>query len=177
MSDAPPAAPPAPPADPPKDAPPASGAPSDAEKDWKAEHEKVLAEARKWEQRAKENHGAKKELDDLKKSGMTELEKAVAEATEAGKAEARREAAAQLVDARIEAAAANRLSELQLAQLLEGIDRARFLTEDGQVDAEKVKKFVDAVAPATAPADLGQGNRGSGAPSDFNAAIRARMRR
>ena len=44
--------------------------------DWKAE-------ARKWEQRAKENKGAAEELAKLKEAQMTELEKANAEAEKA----------------------------------------------------------------------------------------------
>jgi hypothetical protein len=44
--------------------------------DWKAE-------ARKWEQRAKENSAARKELDEIKRERMTETERMAAEAKDA----------------------------------------------------------------------------------------------
>lgn len=64
----------------------------DPERDWKAEYERVLAESRKWEGRAKENRAAVKELDELKKASMTDADRLAdaekrAEAAEAKVAE------------------------------------------------------------------------------------------
>ncbi len=169
MSDAPPPATP--------DAPPADAPADESDKDWKAEHEKAIAEARKWEARAKADHEKVKELDKLQRASMTDLEKAVADAREEGRATAIREATTELVDARMEAAASGRLSEKQLAVLLDGYDRTKFLTDDGKVDAAKVAKFIEAIAPAKGTPDLGQGPRGEAGPGDFNSRIRERMRR
>lgn len=171
MSDTPPADIPAPPAEPPKDQPkPEPG------KNWKAEHEKAVAEARKWEDRAKANLGAAKELDTLKRTTMTDLEKAVADARDEGRTLALKEASAALVDAKIEAAATGRLNPAQLASLLDGIDRSKFVDDAGLIDTAKVSKFVDSVAPPKGTLDLGQGQRGANTPTDMNALIRGRMR-
>lgn len=146
--------------------PPAEPEPEQGDgKDWKAEHDKALANSRKWEDRAKANAGAAKELEELRKQAMSDQERAVAEAQAAGRAEALSEVASEIVDARIEAAAAGRMQETQLATLLEGLDRTRFLTGDGKVDLAKVQAFVDGIAPAAEPGDpefpdLGQGAQG-----------------
>jgi hypothetical protein len=109
---------------------------------------------------------------------MTDQEKAV----EAAKAEARSEAlktvGVRLVDAEVKAACAGR--KVDVAALLEGLDRTKFLTDDGEPDSDAIEKWVDKVAPSKAgPLDLGQGARGRNGSggSDMNALIRERMRR
>lgn len=140
--------------------------------DHAAEAEKYKSIARSQERKYKDTV---KELDALKTSQMTEQEKAVAQATDAAKAEGRKEAitgmGAKLVSAEIRAVAAGRLDDAQLAALLEGLNPASFLTEDGDVDAAKVQKFVDGIAPAKdaaaeaswvrKPEDIGQGATGT----------------
>lgn len=54
--------------------------PTEPERDWKAEYEKVLAQSRKWEQRSKDNAAAAKELEALKDASKTDAEK-LADAT------------------------------------------------------------------------------------------------
>lgn len=157
-------------ADIPAETPAADTAPEPVEDtDWKAEAEKFKALARKHEDRAKQNAGAAKELETLRQQSMTEQEKAVAQAAAEARSAAMVEFAAQLVDARFEAAAAGKLDHEQLAELLSNLDRGKFLAEDGTVDAERITAFVDRLAPKpadTEPAetpfpDLGQGTRNS----------------
>lgn len=130
--------------------------------DYEAEAKKWQALARKHEERAKANANAAKELEEVRKASMTEQEKAVEAAKVEARAQAFAEAATRLVDAEFKAAAAGRLSDEQRTSLLENLDRKRFLTDDGEVDAEKVAAFVAGIAPAeqasTLP-DLGQGVR------------------
>lgn len=54
--------------------------PTEPEKDWRAEYEKVLAQSRKWEQRSKDNAAAAKELEAMKDASKTDAEK-LADAT------------------------------------------------------------------------------------------------
>ena len=71
------------------------------------------------------------------------------------------------LDDELRTASAGRLSDAQRSALLDGLDRSRFLTDSGEVDAAKVREFVDAVAPAattppTGGARMGQGRQPSG---------------
>lgn len=123
-----------------------------------------LQASRKWEERAKANKTAADELEALKRSQMSDQEKAVDEARIAARAEALRDVGAKLVDAEIRAASAGRMSDEQRTVLLDGLDRSRFLTDDGDVDTAKVASFIDGIAPAKGDdgkrfPDLGQGRR------------------
>lgn len=139
---------------------------TDETKDWKAEAEKWQGLARKHEDRAKTNASAAKELEQLRQSSMSDQEKAVAQAKAEGRTEAQKEAAAKVAEAELRAAAAGRLNDQQLASLLEGVDVAKFIDDVGDVDRDKVTKFVDGIAPkpdettGSAWPDLGQGARG-----------------
>lgn len=50
--------------------------------DWEAKYKEAIAHSRDWEKKAKANNKAATELEELKKSQMTELERAVAERDE-----------------------------------------------------------------------------------------------
>lgn len=89
-----------------------------------------------------------KRIADLEAATQSETERAIAEAKDEGKAEARKDFAPRLVRAEFRAASAGRLDADRLGDLLEDIDLSRFLDEDGEVDAKKVAKKVDAWAPA-----------------------------
>lgn len=133
--------------------------------DWKAEAEKWKALSRKHET----NSGKTlKELEQLRQSQMSDQEKAVAQAVAdakaAGRAEALIDVGGQLVQAEVRAAAAGRLTPEQLTVLVDGLNVAAFLTDTGEVDRDKVAKYVDGIAPATGVGntrfpDLGQGTR------------------
>lgn len=138
--------------------------------DYKAEAEKWQALARKHEDRAKANATAAKELEELRKSAMSEQERAVAEAKAAGRTEALAETGSKLVTAEFRAAAAGRLDDDQLATLLEDLNLPGFLTDAGEVDQAKVARVVEAIAPKETAGlggdtrrtpDLGQGARGT----------------
>ena len=136
-----------------------------------AEVDKWRAQARKHEDRAKANAAAAKELEQVKASSMTEQEKAVAEAVAAARAETLADVGGKIARAEIKAAAAGRLPSASLDVLLDGLNLAAFLNDEGDVDAEKVTTFLDGIAPAQqdeelkpgdllAGLDLGQGARG-----------------
>ena len=130
-----------------------------------AEVEKWKTLARKHEERAKANQKAVSELESLRQSQMTEQEKALEAAKAAVRTETLREIGAHLVTAEFRAQAAGRLTPEQVQELVEDLDMSKYLTENGEVDAERVAKKVDALAPKptepTAPTwpDLGQGAR------------------
>lgn len=129
------------------------------EPDWKAEADKWKAMARKHEGRAKENAQAAKELEEFRRSQLDDTGRAVAEAADKARSEARAEYAARLVDAEVRSAAAG--SNVDVDALLDGLDRSRFVA-DGEVDADSIREWVGRVAPAkpvAAKVDLGQGAR------------------
>jgi len=143
-------------------------------------------QARKHEKTAKDLRGQYGDYDTLRerasqydallRSTQTEQERAVAEARDAAAKEARaaalNEFGGQMVAARLHTALAGRRSPDEIDALIEGVDPRRFLTDAGQVDAEKVAAWADRIAPKKA-ADLGQGRRGeAGKPLDMNQLIR-----
>lgn len=137
-----------------------------------AELEKWKAQARKHEERAKANAKAAKELEDFKRQTMSETEKAIDEARTAGRREALTEAGSRIAAAEFRAAASGRMGLEQIETLLDGVNLARFVNDDGDVDRSAVSKFVDGIAPqptenqpAVPLLDLGQGARDpKGAP-------------
>lgn len=145
------------------EAPPQAPSPAQ-DTDWKAEAEKTLREARKWEERAKANNNAAKELEQLRKASMSDQEKAVETARNEARTETLRTVGGRLVDAEVRVAAAGR--NVDVDALLEGLDRARFLTDDGEPDSKAIAGWVDRVAPKSDQGtqkpsypDLGQGRR------------------
>jgi hypothetical protein len=133
---------------------------TEKEVDWKAK-------ARLWESRAKENKNAAKELEELRAKHMTEQERAVAEAKDAGRKEALVEIGARLVDAEVKAAAAGR--SVDVDALLDGLDRSKFLDDEGNPDTTAITAWIDRVAPKSDSfVDIGQGQRGSATPQTQN---------
>ena len=126
-----------------------------------------------WKHQARKHEGTAKQRDDyddikaerdrLKAAGLSESEKAI----EAARAEARTQAekdvtakyAARLVAAESRTAIGDRRTREQVADLLDGIDLSKFLTTSGEVDADKVSKHAELLAPKST-ADTGQGRRG-----------------
>lgn len=138
--------------------------------DWKAEAEKWQSLARKHEDRAKANSSAAKELEEFRRQSMTEQERAIDAARAEARAEAIAEFGGRLAEAEFRAVAAGRMSDEQVATLLEGVNLARFVGDNGEVDRAAVARFVDGIAPKQeqdapkTPAfpDLGQGTRSNG---------------
>lgn len=123
----------------------------DKEADLTAELEKWKAQARKHEDRAKANAAAAKELEKLREQSMSDQERAVEEARRAARREALAEVGASRVDDAVRVAASGRAVDVDA--LLEGLDRSRFLGEDGVPDRDAVAAWVDRVAPK--PAEQG----------------------
>jgi hypothetical protein len=94
----------------------------------------------------------------LEAASMTEHERAVRSARDEARAEVLQEVGGRLVDAQLTVASAGRMTDEQRAALLEGLDRAKFLKPDGQVDAEKVAALVDRIAPVTGAPPTGPGS-------------------
>jgi len=130
------------------------------------EMDKLQAEVEKWkslsrknEQQAKANVAAAKELEEIKKSQLSETEKLIEQTKTETAQEIRREFATKLVDAELKSALQGRVME---AGALLSFDKSFFILEDGNIDSEAVQSWVEAHSKTTeipAP-DLGQGNRG-----------------
>lgn len=133
--------------------------------DQKSSEESQLGEAgkRALDRMKHERNDARRELEKLRRDAMSDQERAVAEARDTGRAEALREFSARLVDAELRSAAMNR--PLNVDALLANVDRAKFLTDDGDVDRDAVTAWLDQLAPVQSEqrhaSDLGQGSRGA----------------
>jgi hypothetical protein len=136
---------------------------TDTAPDLTAEVEKWKAQARKHEERAKANSTAAKELEALKQQTMSDTEKAIEAARNETRVTVLREVASKLVDAEVRAAAAGR--SIDADALLDGLDRTRFLTDEGDVDRDALTEWMDRIAPKStasdpfAGIDMGQGTR------------------
>lgn len=138
--------------------------PPETEKDWRAEYEKLQRNSRKWEERAKVNADAARQLDELRKQTESDQERAVREAVEVTRSAVRAEMAADRVADAFRVAAAR--TGLAVDDVLDGINVARFIDEEGRPDREAIERFVERITPtpsdpAPATVDLGQGARGT----------------
>jgi hypothetical protein len=124
--------------------------------DWKAE-------ARKWEQRAKDNQKAAKDLDTQRKAAMDEGERKILEAREAAAAEVRLQYGSRLAQTEFRAAAAARNSDYDVSKALAYVDLSKFVGEDGEPDAKAIKAAV---------ADLVPQADGSAPPPSFDGGTR-----
>ncbi|MFJ4093450.1 hypothetical protein ACIPYS_17870 [Kitasatospora sp. NPDC089913] len=109
-------------------------------------------EAEKWKALSRQNEQrwktASKELEDLKAANMTDQEKALADARAEGRQSALSEVGISLVQAEIRAQAAT----AGVIVSTDYLDLGRFLADDGQADAEKVKGYIDSLPkPSTEP--------------------------
>lgn len=123
----------------------------------------------------KEARAAQAELEKVRQAGLSEQEKAVAEAKTAGAAEAARAAAPRLVKAELRAAAADAgLPKKALAGFLEYADLSRFVGEDGEVDEKAIGDAIKKLGGGK-PADFDGGARTTAAKgTDMNSLIRQR---
>lgn len=128
--------------------------------DLSAEVEKWKSLSRKNEQQAKANAQAAKELEELKRSQLSETERLIQQAKEETQRSVKQEFAQKLVDAELKAALNGKV--LDGGALLE-FNKNQFITEDGEIDSTSIHSWVEAHSkPAAAPApDLGQGVRGT----------------
>jgi DNA-binding phage protein len=117
---------------------------------------------------------AERELEALRKTAMTEQERAIADAKTAALTEATRAAGPRLVRAELRAAAAEAgLSKAALDGFLEYADLARFLTDDGEPDSKTIAAAVKRLGGGTGRADFDGGARGGTArPQNMSDLIR-----
>lgn len=108
--------------------------------DWKAE-------ARKWEQRAKENKAAAAEVEKARKAAMTESERAVAEAEERGRKAAVTAYGERLARTEFIAEAAKRNGGFDASAILEDLNLARYIGEDGEPDSKAIAAAVGRLIP------------------------------
>jgi membrane protein involved in colicin uptake len=140
--------------------------------DWKAE-------ARKWEQRAKDNRAAAKALEDQRKAQMTEAERQAAEAEERGYSKARAEYGTRLAQTEFRAAAAARNPDPEAAtKALRYLNLSGLLGEDGEPDGKAIAAAVadlipEAVSGPTGPPSFDGGARQTAsAGPDMNRLLR-----
>lgn len=127
-----------------------------------AEVEKWKTQSRKHEDRAKANASAAKELEQFKQASMSDQEKAVEQARAEARLSTLQEVGSKVVDAEVRAAVAGR--NVDADALLEGLDRMKFIGEDGEPDRDAITAWVDRIAPKPEEGfpDLGQGVRNTG---------------
>jgi hypothetical protein len=120
--------------------------------DHKAEAEKHKALSRKWEQRAKANAAAAKELAKLKREGMSDLEKKVDEAVSAARAEERVKAGERVARSAFLAAAKGRLDSPR--DVADELNLRKYVDpETGDVDDDAIAELVDKIAPKQSGTD------------------------
>lgn len=126
----------------------------------KAEVDKWKSLSRKNEQQAKANIAAAKELEEIKKSQLTETEKLIEQTKQETALSVRKEFAGKLVDAELKAQLNGRVLD---AGAVLSFDKSSFITETGDIDSEAIQSWVEAHSKTTeTPApDLAQGNRGN----------------
>lgn len=128
---------------------------------------KAISDERKQRRDAEKRANAlEAELAALRQQSMTEQERAVESARAEGRAEATKMLGAARVESAFAVAATGRLEQATLKVLLPGLDHGAFMTDDGNVDQDKVDAFIDGIAPKgqqRGPLDLGQGSRLSNA--------------
>jgi len=150
----------------------------EAETDWQAEAEKWKEMSRRTEEQARKNKDAVTELEELRKSSMTEQEKAVAEAVAEARKEMQAETATRLAAAEVKAALTGVVDNPD--SIVEDLNLSRYVTDDGDVDTKAIKALAERYAklsPATGgTADLKQGARTpSTPPADGNAWLRDKV--
>lgn len=102
------------------------------------------------------------ELDALKKSSMTDSEKLIADAKDAGRAEASATFGTRLVKSEFIAQAAKHNPAFDTAKILDDLNLARYVDDDGEPDTKAIAEAVTRLVPAaggTIPQSLDLGTR------------------
>lgn len=120
----------------------------------------------------KELRAAQAELDKVRRSGLSEQEKAVAEAKAAGQVEAVRAVVPRLVRAEFRAAAAGQVDKSTLDAYLEDIDLSKFVTEDGEPDTKAIESRIKRLGGGRAADFDGGARTPAGKPGGMNSQIR-----
>lgn len=127
----------------------------------------LQAEVAKWkslsqktEKQAKANDQAVKDLDQLKRTQLTDQERLVESAKDETRLAVRVEFAGKLVDAEFKSSLNGR--SLDSSALLD-FDKSSFITDSGEVDSDAITAWVEAHSTKTAltSPEMGQGTRGA----------------
>lgn len=119
-----------------------------------------------------------KELDKVRQSAMSESERAVAEAEARGRTSALSEVGQRLARAQFDALAGRRNADVDTAKVLEFVDMAKFVGDDGEPDMKALTSAVERLIPepAKGPPSYDGGARTSPAKTaDMNALIRQQL--
>lgn len=115
--------------------------------DWKAEAEKAKADAEKWKAMSRKNEdnfkSASSKLSEYEKANLTDSEKILAEATEAGRNAALSEMLNERAQDKLESAAAK--AGVELDSILGDLNMGRFVA-DGSVNTDAINDFVNRFA-------------------------------
>jgi len=109
---------------------------------------KALDESRKWEQRAKDNNKAREELERQRQQSMTEAERAVAEAEQRGRSAVLVEFGQKLARSAFVAEAARRNPGFDAQAVLDDLNLARYVGDDGEPDSKAIAAAVERLVPA-----------------------------
>jgi hypothetical protein len=141
--------------------------------------EKERADRKAFEKQAKANAKAAEELERYKQASLTEQERAIAKARDEAAAQTRSEVAStfaqRIAKLQFKAEAAGRVKDID--GLLEDLNLAKFVGEDGEPDAKAIKAAVDRfakVAPAETTPPFNGGARKTAPATDMNSLIRQR---
>ncbi len=109
--------------------------------------EGLRKENAKYRTKAQENASAAKDLDKLRTESLSEVERAVQEAKAAGRTEAASEFGARLVRSAYEAAAARRNPSFPTDGVIDDLNMARFVSDDGEPDLKAIEASVLRLIP------------------------------
>lgn len=150
----------------------------------KTEAAKYQALMRKQETRAKENSDAAKqvealkaELEQFRQASMSETEKALAKATKDAEAKGRADALTavgqRLVRAEFKALAAGNIPDLD--GVLDDLNLAKFIGQDGEPDTKAIEAAVKRLTPPPPPAEPEQRTTAPGPRPDLTQGTRQNM--
>lgn len=100
-----------------------------------------------------------KEIEDAKPEQEKLISSAREEGLKAGRDEMQKKYAATLVSTKFEALSTGRATAEQLTALLEDLNISNYLTDSGEVDAERIKKRVDTLFPNKAEPNREEENK------------------
>lgn len=144
--------------------------------------EAYVSELRKENAKARTlNKSLEKQVEEARTAGLSEAEKAIAEAEQRGRTATRLEYGARLARQQFDALAGRRngsLTAKDIDEILEFTDLSRFVGEDGEPDPKVIQAAVErlvpeaAGAPGAPPSFDGGARSKTPAPVNFNDAIR-----
>lgn len=125
------------------------------------------------DQAVRDRKAATRELEQARTAGLNEAERAVAEAKTAGRTEVLTQMGERLARSEFVAAAARRNAAYDAAAVLDDLNLARYVGDDGEPDVKALTAAVERLIPApqdgattSAPRpDLSQGAKGTAASS------------